>query len=926
MPEKGEELYKILKADPNYEGVGSDYNKFKEFFSDEKNYTNLYNTLKADPNYEGIGKDANAFSEFFGLKKKEQTIPFDGQKFGGKKEEPLLPLTSSTVSPSASKQPKSTIPSASIGVKEPKKEIIEPKDSLGSYNPVARVKLYNQAIGNIQNRIPQLVQQFNEAQLAGDENAMQELKGLIDADTKKLDYFNKAIQGQKQLAAQQQPSTLGNAMANGLEMAAGTIMSGVNFVDEFIASLSPFQLSEKALKEIKELDEKALVKRPSDIIAKGGKEILKEAKKSSEETMMNMPYGGGVYDALKKGDLKSATSNAAYAFTTSLPTSLLMVNPITGSLAASGMAQESVDEKREEKGFATTDDYIVGSLKASTEYIFENMFGTGKQLKQLVSSLGKEVASETIEKTVKAGLKEYAKKLGLNIAEETFGEGLTQITQNAIDKADGKDIGLFDNVPDAALIGLFGGITQGGVTTTISHYVDRVKLKEAEAAKAKATELAEQALNAPSQVVADAIEREAEKLNDLADGIIEKNNEIGANAPVEITSQIEENNNKIDELEASIAEATPEIAQIIASQLKELELKNAELIKNAEKLALEKLGKTDESGISQEATPKGDTGVEVTEPVIEEGKEQVEIEETPIKEQETIAEASDSKGVYLKDGEYGVLRTDGQTVVFETNDKIFDLGNKDELSDVSIAEFGIEKEEPLNIQVNQDNSIVIDGVRFVNNFSEPQAAINTDADGNVISVNLETEDGKKRTFRGQRAEEIAYQYKLREFEQNATEESIARLEQEVTSIEGKAEKAKSETKKRSAAKRKSETIKTKEDAVQEQTAGQVPVQPETEVSEGVEGGKPKAEPKEATEESKVEEVDEVKAENSKKAFEALLKEESASPTAKKKASELKKEAGDKAVKEAAEIMENIDSIRQQLLDAGVIKSINCKWG
>jgi hypothetical protein len=123
-----------------------------------------------------------------------------------------------------------------------------------------------------------------------------------------------------------------------------------------------------------------------------------------------------------------------------------------------------------------------------------------------------------------------------------------------------------------------------------------------------------------------------------------------------------------------------------------------------------------------------------------------------------------------------------------------------------------------------------------------------------------------------------------------------------------------------------ETNKQQEDAVQKQTAGQVPVQPEAEVGEGVEGGKPEAEPKEATEESKVEEVDEVKVENSKKAFEALLKEESASPTAKKKASELKKEAGDKAVKEAAEIMENIDSIRQQLLDAGVIKSINCKWG
>ena len=121
MPEKGEELYKILKADPNYEGVGSDYNKFKTFFSDEKNYTNLYNTLKADPNYEGIGKDADAFSEYFGLKKKDlqgfsQELPKPAMPSGKKFTQGIglgVKPISSTASLSASKQPKSTIPSES---------------------------------------------------------------------------------------------------------------------------------------------------------------------------------------------------------------------------------------------------------------------------------------------------------------------------------------------------------------------------------------------------------------------------------------------------------------------------------------------------------------------------------------------------------------------------------------------------------------------------------------------------------------------------------------------------------------------------------------------------------------------------------------------------------------------------------------------
>ena len=187
-----------------------------------------------------------------------------------------------------------------------------------------------------------------------------------------------------------------------------------------------------------------------------------------------------------------------------------------------------------------------------------------------------------------------------------------------------------------------------------------------------------------------------------------------------------------------------------------------------------------------------------------------EVAETKVEPQapsEKISAATTSNGIYVKDGEQGVIKTEGQSVVFETNDKIIELGNKDEIGEKPLSEFGIEKEEPLNIEIGEDNSVVIDGNRFVNNYSDPAAAINMDADGNVVSVNLETEDGKKRTFRGQRAQEIAYQYKLKEFEQNATEESIARLEQEVTSLEGKNEQAKSKTKERSTAKGSQQQVK-----------------------------------------------------------------------------------------------------------------------
>lgn len=155
-----------------------------------------------------------------------------------------------------------------------------------------------------------------------------------------------------------------------------------------------------------------------------------------------------------------------------------------------------------------------------------------------------------------------------------------------------------------------------------------------------------------------------------------------------------------------------------------------------------------------------------TEQVTEQVTEEEVIPSTPISEA-----LNDVSGVYVYDGKKGQLTTIGQTVVLETPTEIIDLGNVDELSDSTLADFGIQKEAELDITLNDDNSVVVGGKTYVNNYSTPDAAISQDKDGNY-SVTLDTENGQKRTFRGQQADQIVYQMKLKNFEENGTEQQI----------------------------------------------------------------------------------------------------------------------------------------------------------
>lgn len=132
----------------------------------------------------------------------------------------------------------------------------------------------------------------------------------------------------------------------------------------------------------------------------------------------------------------------------------------------------------------------------------------------------------------------------------------------------------------------------------------------------------------------------------------------------------------------------------------------------------------------------------------------------------TVGELLDKAGSYK--GQKGSFYQDGQRVIFKVEgaNKEYDLGNIGEIKDTPINQFGIEHEESV-VNVNDDGTFNVRGATLRNGYSDPMQAINRDADGKPISVTLDTPDGKKRTFRGDVAQDIAYQITLKEITKDA---------------------------------------------------------------------------------------------------------------------------------------------------------------
>lgn len=159
-------------------------------------------------------------------------------------------------------------------------------------------------------------------------------------------------------------------------------------------------------------------------------------------------------------------------------------------------------------------------------------------------------------------------------------------------------------------------------------------------------------------------------------------------------------------------------------------------------------------------------------------------------------------------GVTGTLFQEGQTLSIETPTQIREIGNVDELSQVTPESIGIESDESLVEPT--ENGFMIGTDELFNRNENPIAAISRDQNGKVMNVVLTTKSGKRRKFRGAVAEDLAYQITLKQIsnepefevflEQNADEinagqvqepaqEGATRTDEQIPAVEGAAQPA-----------------------------------------------------------------------------------------------------------------------------------------
>lgn len=169
-----------------------------------------------------------------------------------------------------------------------------------------------------------------------------------------------------------------------------------------------------------------------------------------------------------------------------------------------------------------------------------------------------------------------------------------------------------------------------------------------------------------------------------------------------------------------------------------------------------------QSGVGEEGSGRSrvepsQQGKEIT----TEGESEGEKEVKPV----TVGDMVGKSGLYK--GKPGIFDQDGQTVIFKERDsnREYELGNVDEVKYHPISDYGIETQQS-KVTTNEKGQFIIEGQHYINAFENKDSggpgAIATDKDGNVVSVKMKTPTGKPVVFKGDVAEDLAYQIHLKE--------------------------------------------------------------------------------------------------------------------------------------------------------------------
>jgi hypothetical protein len=250
-------------------------------------------------------------------------------------------------------------------------------------------------------------------------------------------------------------------------------------------------------------------------------------------------FEGDIYNSIKNGKLGDAGRQVANAITGSVP-SLLQLYATAGlgqaanlstisktALNALPFASNKLAEIEDNPDIKNYQKPIVAAFNGLSEVVFEQAFGSKAIIDDIVRDLGRDgidVAKRKATEFAEGYLKKIFAKNGIPVAFGKGGasEGLTQFTQNMLDKYSGlnPDLDLMQGVADAIIV---GGVMDSGIQGA-GNILGSVKNKQGrervEQLTTEINELKADLDKTGSDAVSDVLEQKTEELSNLVEGAV----------------------------------------------------------------------------------------------------------------------------------------------------------------------------------------------------------------------------------------------------------------------------------------------------------------------------------------------------------------------------------------------------------------------